>query len=84
MTQAKLSRARQKLRAGESAEWHNQGRRNRERERQLVWSFDISKPAREDITEVQVDAKTGKIIRFPGENVARQAKEAAEDQKDKR
>jgi len=28
----------------------------------LVWSFDIAKPGTKDITEVQVDAKSGKIV----------------------
>src|SRR6266436_8391920 len=28
----------------------------------LIWSFDISMPKSRNITEVQVDAKTGKIV----------------------
>jgi uncharacterized membrane protein YkoI len=28
----------------------------------LIWSFDISMPKSKNITEVQVDAKTGKIV----------------------
>ncbi len=45
----------------------------------LVWSFDIVKPGSKDITEVLVDAKTGKIVSVDIENPAAQAKERAED-----
>jgi len=48
----------------------------------LVWSFDIALPKTKDITEVQVDAKTGKIISTEVETAADQAKEKAEDQKE--
>ena len=45
----------------------------------LVWSFDISNPKSRDITEVQVDAITGKIVHVARENPARQAAEAKAD-----
>lgn len=45
----------------------------------LVWSFDIAKPGSKDITEVLVNAKTGKIIDVSTENPAAQAKESAAD-----
>ena len=50
----------------------------------LVWSFDIALPKTKDITEVQVDAQSGKIVSTEVETEADQAKEKAEDQsKDK-
>ena len=45
----------------------------------LVWSFDIAKPGTKDITEVQVDAKSGKIVSLKNENPAEQAAEAKAD-----
>jgi uncharacterized membrane protein YkoI len=45
----------------------------------LVWSFDIALPGAKDITEVQVDAKTGEVVSKEVETAADQAKEAAED-----
>lgn len=47
----------------------------------LIWSFDISKPNSSNITEVQVDAKTGKIVSTQVETRKDQAKEAAADKK---
>ncbi|PZR75001.1 MAG: hypothetical protein DLM73_06395 [Chthoniobacterales bacterium] len=47
----------------------------------LVWSFDIATPNTKDITEVLVDAKTGKIISTAVESPKDQAKEAAADKK---
>ena len=41
----------------------------------LVWSFDIAHPATQDLTEVQVDAKTGKIVSVEKETPAKEAKE---------
>jgi uncharacterized membrane protein YkoI len=49
----------------------------------LVWSFDISVPHSKNITEVQVDAKTGKIVVVEIETPKDQAKEKAAD-KEKR
>ena len=42
----------------------------------LVWSFDIAKPNTKNITEVQVDAKTGQIAAVAEETPKDQAKEA--------
>jgi len=42
----------------------------------LIWSFDITTPKTQNITEVQVDAKTGKIVSTHIETPAKQAKEA--------
>src|ERR1700730_8343211 len=47
----------------------------------LVWSFDIARPGTRDITEILIDAKTGKIISTQTESPSEQAKEAAADQK---
>jgi uncharacterized membrane protein YkoI len=41
----------------------------------LVWSFDISTPLSKNITEVQVDAKTGRIAAVEIETPRDQAKE---------
>jgi len=50
----------------------------------LVWSFDIAMPKSKNITEVQVDAQTGKIVSQQVETPADQAKEAAADKKAKK
>lgn len=50
----------------------------------LVWSFDISMPHSKNITEVQVDAKTGKIVVVEIETPKDQAKEKAADKKEKK
>jgi uncharacterized membrane protein YkoI len=42
----------------------------------LIWSFDIATPKTQNITEVQVDAKTGKIVSTHVETPSMQAKEA--------
>ena len=47
----------------------------------LVWSFDIATPNTRDITEVLVDAKTGKIVSTQTESPRDQAQEAATDRK---
>lgn len=41
----------------------------------LVWSFDIARPSSKDLTEVQVDAKTGKVTAVEKETPAEEAKE---------
>lgn len=48
----------------------------------LVWSFDIAMPGTKDITEIQVDAKTGKVVSTEVETEADQAKEKTEDKKE--
>ncbi len=56
-----------------------------ERERgRLIWSFDIATPKSLNITEVQVDAKTGDVVSTAIETPAEQAEEAAGDRKVKR
>ena len=49
----------------------------------LIWSFDITKPGTRDINEVQVDAKTGKVVSVKTETPKDQAEEAAADKKKK-
>ena len=49
-----------------------------EKERgKLIWSFDIAMPHSKNITEVQVDAKTGKIASVQTETPQDQAREGA-------
>ena len=50
----------------------------------LVWSFDISMPHSKNITEVQVDAKTGEIVVVQIETPKDQAKEKAADKEEKK
>ena len=45
----------------------------------LVWSFDISDPKSPNVIEVQVDAKTGRIVSKKSESPSEQAKEAKAD-----
>ena len=45
----------------------------------LIWSIDVRVPKSRNITEVQVDAHTGKIVSLKIETPADQAKEAAAD-----
>jgi uncharacterized membrane protein YkoI len=47
----------------------------------LIWSFDIAKPGTRNITEIQVDAKTGRIASVQIETLKDQAKEAAADKR---
>ena len=55
-----------------------------EKERgQLIWSFDIAVPKSRNITEVQVDAKSGKTISTRIETPADEAKETKDDEKAK-
>jgi uncharacterized membrane protein YkoI len=46
----------------------------------LVWSFDIKTKGTKDITEVQVDAKTGAIVSVTTESPKDEAKEKKEDE----
>ena len=50
----------------------------------LVWSFDIATPGTANITEVLVNAKTGKIVDVSTENPTDQAKEKAADKANER
>jgi len=45
----------------------------------LIWSFDIAQPGKKDVTEVWVDARTGKITAVDVETTIDQKKEAAEE-----
>ncbi|MEA3146032.1 MAG: hypothetical protein QOI53_1499 [Verrucomicrobiota bacterium] len=48
-----------------------------EREKgRLIWSFDIATPQTQNITEIQVDAKTGKTVSMHLETPSKQVKEA--------
>ena len=49
----------------------------------LIWSCDIAKPGTRDINEVQVDAKTGKVVSVKIETPKDQAEEAAADKRKK-
>lgn len=49
----------------------------------LIWSFDITKPGSRNVTEIQVDAKTGKIVSTQIETPRKEAKEAAAEAKEK-
>ena len=43
----------------------------------LIWSFDIAKPKTRNVTEIQVDAKTGLIVSTTVESPRKEANEAA-------
>ena len=43
----------------------------------LVWSFDIARPGTRDLTEVHVDAITGKVVSTEIETPEHEAREAA-------
>ena len=45
----------------------------------LVWSFDIAAPSAKGLTEILVDARTGKIISLRKESPAEEAREAKAD-----
>ena len=45
----------------------------------LIWSFDVAQPGRKEVTEVWVDATTGKITAVDVETPIGEKKEAAED-----
>ena len=47
----------------------------------LVWSFDIAQASTKNVTEVWVDAKTGKIVSLKKETPAQEAKEIKADSK---
>ncbi len=49
----------------------------------LIWSFDILTPGTKDTTEIQVDAKSGKIVSTQIEAPGKEAAEAAAEAKEK-
>lgn len=50
----------------------------------LIWSFDIATPDTKNITEVNVDAKTGNVIAVDVETPDKEAKEAKDEAKEKK
>jgi uncharacterized membrane protein YkoI len=48
----------------------------------LVWSFDIATAKTKNVTEVQVDAVTGKLVSTKTETPSQEAKEAAAEKKE--
>ncbi len=50
----------------------------------LIWSFDITTPDSKDITEVTVDAITGKVLSTEKETPEQQEKEKQEEAKEKK
>jgi uncharacterized membrane protein YkoI len=48
----------------------------------LIWSFDIARDGSKNITEVQVDAKTGKIVSTRIETPDKQRREAIAEKKE--
>lgn len=49
----------------------------------LVWSFDISQDGVSGVTEIQVDAGTGKIVLQKKESAAQEASEASREAREK-
>ena len=45
----------------------------------LVWSFDIARPGSKNVTEIWIDANSGRIVSKKRETPAEQAKEAQAD-----
>jgi uncharacterized membrane protein YkoI len=50
----------------------------------LIWSFDIAKPGTKDITEIQVDAMSGRVVRTEIEKPKDQAEEAVGEKAEKK
>jgi len=48
----------------------------------LIWSFDISTPGTQDITEVAVDAITGEVVALDKESPAAEAKEKKKEKEE--
>lgn len=49
----------------------------------LVWSFDLAQDGKSGVTEVQVDALTGKIVSQKKESAAQEAAETAKEAHEK-
>ncbi len=49
----------------------------------IIWSFDIATTGSPDVTEVQVDAMSGKIVAVDKETPAQQAQEKKKDAQEK-
>jgi hypothetical protein len=50
----------------------------------LLWSFDVATPGSKNITEVNINAVTGKVIAVDVESPSAEAKEATEEAKEKK
>ncbi len=48
----------------------------------LIWSFDIAKPGSKNMTEVHINAKSGKVMSIKTETPEKEAKEAAAEAKE--
>jgi uncharacterized membrane protein YkoI len=81
MRQAKISKAQaEKIALTKVPQGKVRGAELENERHALVWSFDIGKSGSRNITEVLVNAKTGKIISVSTETPVDQAKETAADQ----
>jgi DNA-directed RNA polymerase alpha subunit len=49
----------------------------------LVWSFDLAREGKPGVTEIQVDAMTGKIVSVKKETAAEEASEARKEAREK-
>jgi uncharacterized membrane protein YkoI len=49
----------------------------------LVWSFDLAQDGKSGVTEIQVDAITGKIVSVKNETAAEEAAEARKEAQEK-
>jgi uncharacterized iron-regulated membrane protein len=49
----------------------------------LVWSFDLAQSGKRGVTEIQVDAITGKIVSVKKESAAQEATEASKEAQEK-
>jgi uncharacterized membrane protein YkoI len=84
MSQAKVSKADAQATALAQAPNGTVKESELEKEKgKLIWSFDIATPGTTDITEVNVDAITGKVVAVEKEKAENEAKEAkGEKEKD--
>lgn len=49
----------------------------------LVWSFDLAQDGKSGVTEIQVDARTGRVVSQKKESAAQEASEAAREAREK-
>ena len=79
-SRAKITRAQAEAAALQKAPGGNVKEAELEEEHgKLVWSFDIARPGTRNVTEVLVDAITGKVIATETETPAHEAAEAADE-----
>jgi uncharacterized membrane protein YkoI len=80
--QAKISEANARATALAKAPGGTVSSSELEREHgKLIWSFDIAQAGSTNVTEVQVDAKTGKIVSTKIETAEKEKKEAIAEKK---